>query len=121
MHDLPRWVACCKVGRIANHAIIKSCADREENIGILHRHVGFNGAVHPEHAHKLLIRCRVGTEAHERVGTRETQHPHQFGDLFGGIPQYGAATNVDHRARGAEQHLHRLFDLTGVALHDGPV
>ena len=62
MNDLA-WVAC-KVLRIANHAVIKTRANGNQNIGVLHGHIGFIGAVHTEHAHKLGAGTRKTAKAH---------------------------------------------------------
>ena len=57
-----------EVRRVADHAVVEARADREQHVAVLHRHVGFVGAVHAEHAEELRVGRRVGAQAHQRVG-----------------------------------------------------
>jgi len=103
---------------IADHAVIEARADREQHVAVLHRHVGFIGSVHAEHAHELRVGRGITAESHQRVGARETQHAHQLGELLGSIAQNHAAAAVDHRPLGRHQHLDDLPDLPRMSLDD---
>ena len=41
--------------RIADHAVVEARADRQQHVAVLHRHVGFVGAVHAQHAEELPV------------------------------------------------------------------
>ena len=106
-----------EVRRVADHAVVEARADREQHVAVLHRHVGFVGAVHAEHAEELRVGRRIGAQAHQRVGARESRAACTSSrQLRRSIGQHHAAAGVDHRPLGLEQQLHRLLDLAGVAL-----
>ena len=105
-----------EVRRIADHAIVEARADGQQHVAVLHRHVGFERAVHAEHAEELLVRGRIGAKAHEGVGDRITQVPHELGELLRSVRQHHAAARVDHRPLCVEQQLDRFLDLAAMAL-----
>jgi len=105
-----------KVLRVADHAVIETRAHGQQDVAVLHRHVGFVGAVHAQHAQEARVGGRHRAQAHQRVGDRVTQQVGQFAQLGRGIAQDHAATGVDVRTLGAEQQLHGLADLAAVAL-----
>ena len=35
---------------IIGHAVIKTCTDCQDDISVMHTHIGFIGAMHPKHA-----------------------------------------------------------------------
>ena len=53
MNDL----ACVlrKVLWVADHTIVKPSTHCNQHIAVLHRHIGFVGAMHARHANKLLV------------------------------------------------------------------
>ena len=55
----------------AGDAVVEARADADHHVAIVHRHVGFVGAVHAEHAEPLRIGGREGAEPHQRRGDRE--------------------------------------------------
>ena len=55
----------------AGDAVVEARADVDHHVAIVHRHVGFVGAVHAEHAEPLLVGGGIGAEAHQRRGDRE--------------------------------------------------
>ncbi len=101
---------------IADHPVIEPRADRQQHVTVLHRHVGFVGSMHAQHAQEQLVCCRISTQPHQRVGARKTGQLYQFSQLGRSIPQYHATARVNHRALGFQQQLHRLLDLTGMSL-----
>jgi hypothetical protein len=100
-----------EVRRVADHAVVEARADGEQHVAVLHRHVGFEGAVHAGHAEELPVARRVGAQAHQGVGDRKAEEARELGQLLGRVGQDHAAAGVDHRALGFEQQLHRLLDL----------
>ena len=62
----------------AGDAVVETRADADHDVAIVHRHVGFIGAVHAQHAQPVLARCRIGAEAHQRRGDREVREFDQF-------------------------------------------
>ena len=83
-----------KVFGITDHAVVEAGTDRQQHIAMLHGVVGFNGAVHSQHTQKLAITGRVGAQAHQRIGARNTKHIHQRAQLRGGIAQQHAAAGI---------------------------
>ena len=50
------------------HAIIKTCTDSQNHIGVMHGHVGFIKTVHAQHTQKLPVTAGECAQAHERIG-----------------------------------------------------
>ena len=44
-----------EVRGVADHAVVEARAHGEQHVAVLHRHVGFHGAVHAEHADEALV------------------------------------------------------------------
>ena len=57
----------------AGDAVVEARADADHHVAIVHRQVGFVGAVHAEHAEPLRIGRRIGAEPHQRRGDRESR------------------------------------------------
>ena len=104
-----------KVLGVANHAVVKTCADSQQHIAVLHGVVGFDGAVHSRHTEVFAVTGREGTQAHQRIGDGVAEHVDQRAQLFGGIAQQHTAAGVDERALGGQQQLQGLADLSAVA------
>ena len=49
------------------YAVIKTRPHRKNHIAVVHRHIGFVKAMHPQHAKELSVRGWVGTQAHQRI------------------------------------------------------
>ncbi len=62
----------------AGDAVVEARADVDHHVAIMHRHVGFVGAVHAEHAEPVLARRRIGAKAHQRRGDRDVGHRHEL-------------------------------------------
>ena len=97
----------------AGDAVVEARADAQHDVAIMHRHVGFVGAVHAEHAEPVLAGRRIGAEAHQGRGDRKAgdfdQLAQQLRRFRSGIDDAAAA--VDHRALGAGEQRHGLADL----------
>ena len=59
--DLARHLA--EMLRVADHAVVETRADGQQHVAVLHRHVGFVGAVHAEHAEELRVGGRIAAQA----------------------------------------------------------
>ena len=57
-----------KVLGVANHPVVKARAHGEQHVAVLHGVVGFDRAVHAEHAKKLAITGRISAQPHQGVG-----------------------------------------------------
>ena len=60
-----------ELGELAGDPVVEAGADRDDQVGVVHRLVGGDGAVHAEHAEPLVVGGREGTEAHQGRGDRE--------------------------------------------------
>ena len=90
-----------KMLRVADHPVIKTGAHCEQHVTILHRHIGFIGAVHAQHSDKLAVGCRIRAQPHQRVGAGKTKHLGQLRQLCRRVAQYSAAPHINHRPLGA--------------------
>ncbi len=104
-----------KMFRVSNHAVIKACANRQNHIGIVHRVVGFESSMHPQHANKLLVGSGIASQAHQGICDREIQFPGQQGQFFCRIRQDSPATGINNRAFGFLQNLYSPLDLAKMA------
>ena len=71
MNNLARMT--CKVLCITDHAVIKTSANGNQHITVLHRHIGFISAVHAEHTQELRTCARETTQAHQGIGNWITE------------------------------------------------
>jgi hypothetical protein len=105
-----------KVLGVADHAVIEARAHGQQHVAVLHGVVGFQRAVHAQHAQKAPVGGRERTQAHQRVGDRVVQQIHQRAQLGRGIGQQHAAAGVDVGPLGRQQQLQRLANLPAMAL-----
>ncbi|MNZ94141.1 hypothetical protein D3C78_1132420 [compost metagenome] len=87
----------------AGNSVVETRADADHDITIMHRHIGFVGTVHAQHAEPVLARCRIGAETHQGRGDRETGQLYQFTQQTGGL-----RAGIDDAAAGVENRLLRL-------------
>ena len=88
-----------ELGEFAGDAVVEAGADRDDQVGVVHRQVGGDGAVHAEHAEPVLARGRVGAEAHQGRGDREAVGGGQLAQLLGGVGVDDAAAGVEDGRR----------------------
>src|SRR5690606_24267859 len=100
---------------VVGGAVIEARTYRHDQVGVVHGHVGFVGAVHAEHADELLVVVGEAAQAHQGVGHREAEAVRHGRQQFAGVAADDAAAGVDHRALGLHQFLYRLADLAGMA------
>jgi hypothetical protein len=105
-----------EVLRIADHAVVETRTDGQQHVAVLHRVVGFDGAVHAQHAEELAVAGRVGAQPHQRIGDRVAEQVDQRAQLVRGIAEQHAAAGIDVGSLGVQQQLQRLADLAAVAL-----
>ena len=107
----------------AGDAVVEAGADADHQIAVVHRPVGFPGAVHAEHAEPLRIGGRDGAEPHQGRGDREAGRLDQLAQQRAGLRTGvdDAAAGVEQRALGAPHQLDRLGDPLGIALEPGLV
>jgi hypothetical protein len=98
-------------------AVIKTRADADHDVAVMHRHVGFIGAVHAQHAHPVLARRGIGAQTHQRRGDRETGEFDQFAQQLAGFTAGidDAAARIDDRALGPGHQVDGGADLLEIA------
>ena len=94
---------------LAGHPVIEAGPDGDQDVGLVHRHVGLVGPVHPEHAEELRVRHGEGTQPHQGAGDGEAGElgPARVSGA-GGLAQDHAAAGVEHRPLGLEHQVHGL-------------
>ena len=63
--------------RLPGHAVIEAGLYAYDQVGRVHRQIGFQRAMHARHAQILLVGRRVGTEPHQGQGTRRAGTLHE--------------------------------------------
>ena len=71
--------------------------------------------MHAEHADKLAIGGRIGTQPHQGVGDRRIQVTRQTDDFITGVGQDRTAADIDERTLGLGNQLGRFLDLARMA------
>ena len=71
-----------ELGQLAGDAVVEAGADRDDQVGLVHRVVGGARAVHAEHPEPLLVRRREGAEAHQRAGDGEAVGQAELDELL---------------------------------------
>ena len=107
--------------QLAGNPVVETGADGDDEVRLVHGHVGLVGAVHPQHAEIVRVGGRHRAEPHECLGNGETGLLHQLAQLVGGIALDDAAATVDHRALGLYHEIHGLANLLGMPLLHRPV
>jgi hypothetical protein len=97
-------------------AIVEAHPHGQDHVGVMHRGIGLEGAVHTQHPEKLPVAARIAAESHQRIGHRIIQPPCEPRELVGGVAENHPASRVDHRPMRRKQHLHGAADLSGMPL-----
>ncbi len=119
--DIDMDLAAVRAERIepARHAIVEARAEAEDQVRLVHRPIGFIGAVHAEHAEPLVGRGGEGAQAHQGRGDRRAGDPRQFAQQLArrraGIDD--AAAGIEDRALRRREHVDGLLDQRLVGLH----
>ena len=106
---------------VANHAVVKAGTHSQQHIAILHSVVGFNGAVHAQHAEEFLVAGWICTQTHQGAGNGVAQHVHQRTQLIRCVAQQHTAAGIDIGTLCRQQQLQCLANLTRMTLFDGVV
>ncbi len=103
--------------KVAGHAVIKSCTNRNHHIAIVHGHVRFVRTMHAQHAKILFIRSRIGTKPHQRQRDRNTGQTGEFRQDLAGLAAGidDATTAIQDRLFRRCQQFECFLDLTTVA------
>lgn len=91
------------------NTVIETRADADHDIAIMHRHIGFVGTVHAQHAEPVLAGSRIGAETHQRRGDREIGELDQFTQQTGCL-----RTRIDDAAAGVKTGFF-AFDISSMA------
>jgi hypothetical protein len=106
---------------VANHTVVKTGANGQQHITVLHRVVGFERAMHAQHAQETAIGRRESTQTHQGVGDWNIEHVHQGAQFATGFAHQHTTTGVDVGALGGHQQLQGLADLATMAFAHGVV
>ena len=87
----------------ARHAIVEARADAQHHIAIVHGVVGFERAMHADHAQPLRVGRRESAEAHQRGRDRPAGRFRQRAQGFG-----GRGTGIDDAAAGIDDRALRV-------------
>ena len=82
---------------LAGDAVVEARPEGDEQVALVHRVVGGDGAVHAEHAHGELVRLGEGAEPMSVVATGSRRSSASSQDLGGGVGGDHAAAQVEHR------------------------
>ncbi len=105
-----------KIFGITDHAIVKTGANGDQYVAILHGQVGLIGAVHAGHTYKLFVAGLECAQTHQGIGCWRTNPLYQTSQFSRGITQNNTTAGIDHGALGFQNHLHGFFDLPLVTL-----
>ena len=62
---------------VTNHAVVKTGTNCQQHIAMLHGVIGFDGAVHAQHAEKFRRARWVCAQTHQGIGTWIPEHVDQ--------------------------------------------
>ncbi|MNI67290.1 hypothetical protein D3C73_1229140 [compost metagenome] len=96
------WAIFCQV---IGCAIVKANTNGKDHVGMMHGHIGFVGAMHPQHAQRLTMRGRKRAQSHQRRNNRQVKRLCNLAKLFmtGRIDR--TAANIYHRFFSRDQRL----------------
>ena len=97
-------------------AVVEARADRDEQVGLLHRGDRGVDAVHARHAEAELVRVRERAARHQCRDDREVPDRRELEQLLGGLGLDHAAADVEDGPLRLEDQLRGLDDLAHVAL-----
>ena len=103
-------------GQAAGDAVVETDAERDEEIGLGHAHVGGIGAVHAGHAEEVGVGARQRAETHEGADGGSVEDFHELAEFFMGARSDDAAAGVDEGPLGFPHHVRGAADLPGVAI-----
>src|SRR3954471_6337265 len=102
----------------AGDAVIETRADANHQIAVVHRQIGFQGAMHPEHPEPLRVGGGVRTKTHQGRSNGKAAELDQLAQELA-RPRTGAdhaAASVEERTLGALHQLDCALDALEIAL-----
>ena len=102
----------------SSHPVVEARAEADDQVRLVHRQIGFIGAVHAQHAEPLVRRRREGAQAHERGRNRATDPIRQFAQQYAGLRTAvdDAATCIEDWALCGRDHFDRFGYGSGIGL-----
>ena len=102
----------------AGDAVIEARADAQDEVRLVHRPIGFIGAMHPQHAQPLVGRCGEGAQAHQGRGDGRAGERGEFAQQGAGLRAAidDTAAGVEDGALGRGQHFDGCIDARRVRL-----
>ena len=107
-----------KVLGVADHTIVKTRTHGQQNVAVLHGIVGFNRAVHAQHAQEFFVAGRISAQTQQSVGHGVAKHVNQRAQFIAGIAQQHTTAGIDIGALGSQQQLQRFANLARMTLFD---
>ncbi|MNV22433.1 hypothetical protein D3C71_1134040 [compost metagenome] len=100
---------------LARHAVVETRAHAHHQVGLVHREVGFEHAVHAQHADELRVGRGERAQPHQRERARRVQPVHELRERLA-----GRRPRVDEPAAAVEHRPARGRDQVGGALQHRP-
>ena len=101
----------------SGYPVVKTGAQADDEVGLVHRHIGFKRAVHAQHAQPFVGRRGKGSEAHQggRDGASHQfgQFPQGFACLWSAVDD--PATGIKNRCLCVHDHFGGRIDRLEVA------
>ena len=96
----------------AGDPVVKTGADVDHQIAIMHRHVGLIQTMHTQHAQPLIARRRIGAQPHQGRGDRKAGRFDQFAQQLRcrRARVDDAAAGIENRALGLFHRLDQIGD-----------
>ena len=89
---------------VARNTIIKTSADGDQEVAVLHSIIGRCNTVHAQHMQRQGVGCVTGAERHQCRRDRDSVGIRQVTHRLGRIAVYYAAARIDQRALGFREH-----------------
>ena len=106
---------------LAGDPVVEARAERDQQVGLLHRRDRGVVAVHPRHAEAERMAVGERTPRHQGRDDRDAGEVDQLAERFGGARLEDATARVDDRAAALGDQAGRLLDHLRVASRDGLV
>ena len=98
----------------SRNTVVKTNAQGDDQIGVIHAHVGGIGPVHTRHGNVVWMIARQCADAHQSANGRRVDQFNQFLQLSASFGMNHAAAGINHRALRFQHHLRGAPDLASV-------
>ena len=102
--------------QLAGHPVVEAGAERDQQVALLQRADGRDGAVHARHAEVLRVAVGERAARHQRGDDRDAGQLGQLQQFGGRLAADHAAADVQHRLAGRRDQLGGLAHLPAVRL-----